>query len=153
MATEVDFHIESAASAAAASLMAALDQDLLRRYPGMPVSGIDVPAFEAAGGLFAIGYMGGTPAVCGAFLPYEGAAEIKRMFVVPAFRGRGLGRRMLRFLEEEALRRGFTRGVLETGTQQPEALGLYASAGWRRIPTFGPYVGSPVSTCFDKQLG
>ena len=151
--TEVDFHIESAAAPVAAGLITALDQDLLRRYPGMSANGFDTAAFAAAGGVFAVGSIGGEPAVCGAFQAYGGAAEIKRMFVVPAFRGRGLGRRMLQFLEQEAARRGFTRGVLETGTQQPEAIGLYASAGWRRIPTFGPYVGSPVSTCFEKRLG
>jgi GNAT superfamily N-acetyltransferase len=151
--TEVDFHIESAASPAAARLVAALDQDLLRRYPDMPVAGIDAAALEAARGVFAGGYVGGEAAVCGAFVPYEDAVEIKRMFVVPGFRGRGLGRHLLQFLEAEAVRRGFTRGVLETGTQQPEAISLYASAGWRRIPTFGPYIGSPVSTCFEKRLG
>ena len=97
---KIDFHIESAASPGVARLMAALDQDLLRRYPGMPVNGVDAAEFAAAGGVFGVGYVGGEPAVCGALRPYEGAAEIKRMFVMPAFRGRGLGRRMLQFLEQ-----------------------------------------------------
>ncbi len=149
---DVDIRVEPAASQAAASLMAALDAELRRRYPGMPTNGIDPTSFEARGGVFAIGYVGGEPAVCGAFRPYEDAAELKRMFVAPAFRGRGLGRRMLRFLERAAAQRGFARAMLETGTQQPEAIGLYRSQGWRPIPSYGPYVGDPLSVCFEKHL-
>jgi GNAT superfamily N-acetyltransferase len=152
MMDKIDIRIERASSPASGRLIAALDQDIVGRYPGMAVNGIDVAGFEADGGVFAIGYVDGEPAMCGAFRRYKDAAEIKRMFVVPAFRGCGLGRRMLRFLEDEAARRGFARAILETGKKQVEAIGLYASAGWQPMPPFGPYVDSPISTCFEKRL-
>jgi GNAT superfamily N-acetyltransferase len=119
---KIDIRIERASSPAAGRLIAALDQDIVGRYPGMAVNGIDVAGFEADGGVFAIGYVDGEPAMCGAFRRYKDAAEIKRMFVVPAVRGCGLGRRMLRFLEDEAARRGFARAMLETGKKQVEAI-------------------------------
>ena len=148
----VEYRIESAGSAAADRLIAALDDELSRQYPGLPVNGIDVADFEAGGGVFAVGYVDGEPAVCGAFRPWEDAAEIKRMFVLPSQRGRGLGRRMLAFLEAEAARRGYARAVLETGNLQREAIGLYRAMGWTPISIFGPYVGSPISVCFEKRL-
>jgi GNAT superfamily N-acetyltransferase len=146
------FRIESPGSAAAQSLIAALDDDIVRRYPGEPTNGIDVAGFEAAGGVFVICYVNDMPVACGAFRPFEGAAEIKRMYVVPSMRGRGLARAMLDFLEAEAARRGFSRAVLETGRIMTEALGLYRSAGWRETAVFGPYVGDPKSICFEKHL-
>lgn len=150
---EIEIRVEAASSPAAGALIAALDDDLRHRYPGEPTNGIDAGSFEADGGVFAVGYVGGEPAVCGAFRPYEKAAEIKRMFVAPAFRGRGLGRLMLQFLEREAARRGFARAILETGTGQPEAIRLYRAQGWQPIAAFGPYVGDPLSVCFEKPLG
>ncbi len=82
----------------------------------------------------------------------EHVAEIKRMFVTPAARGHGVGRVLLRALEAEARRLGVNRLVLETGTRQPEALGLYETAGFSTISPFGEYVGSPLSVCMAKDL-
>jgi hypothetical protein len=59
---------------------------------------------------------------------------------------------MLRFLEAEAARRGYRRGVLETGERMPEAIALYASERWTRIEPFGPYAGDPRAVCFEKSL-
>jgi GNAT superfamily N-acetyltransferase len=146
------FRIESAGSQAAQSLMAGLDEDIMRRYPGEPTNGIDVSEFEAAGGVFVVCYVNDMPVACGAFRPFEGSAEIKRMYVVPQLRGRGLARATLDFLEAEAARRGFSRAILETGRIMTEALGLYRSRGWKEIPVFGPYVGDPKSICFEKYL-
>ena len=146
------FRIESPGSAAAQSLMAALDEEILRRYPGEPTHGIEVAEFEAAGGMFAVCYVNDMPVACGAFRPFEGSAEIKRMYVLPSMRGRGLARAMLDFLEAEAERRGFSRAILETGRIMAEALGLYRSRGWTEILVFGPYVGDPKSICFEKYL-
>lgn len=144
--------IESAASPAAQNLMAALDDDIMRRYPGEPTNGIDAADFEAAGGVFVVCYVDDLPAACGAIRPFEGSAEIKRMYVVPALRGRGLARAMLAFLEAEAARRGYKRAILETGREMPEPLALYRSEGWREIPVFGQYIGDPKSICFEKPL-
>jgi putative acetyltransferase len=144
--------IESAGSPAAQKLIAGLDADIRSRYPGEPVNGIDVAAFESAGGVFVVGYEGDLPVACGAFRPFEGAAEIKRMFVAKKFRGRGLSRQILAFLVVEAARRGFARAILETGRQMTEALGLYRSEGFSEIPVFGPYIGDPKSICFEKHL-
>ena len=83
----------------------------------------------------------GTPVGCGALRPLEpGAAELKRMYVVPAARGRGVSRLLLVALEAEAAARGWTTLRLETGTRQPAAVGLYTAAGYRPVEAFGHYV-------------
>ncbi|HEX8642349.1 MAG TPA: GNAT family N-acetyltransferase [Allosphingosinicella sp.] len=147
----LDIRIESARSSAALALAAALDALITRLYPGLPVNGVE-PDFDAAGGVYAIGYANGQPVASGALRDEGGAAEIKRMYVVPAVRGRGYARAMLAFLEAEAARRGFARAILETGDRQPEAIALYRSAGWAQTDCYGPYVGEPVSLCFAKAL-
>jgi GNAT superfamily N-acetyltransferase len=84
--------------------------------------------------------------------PGETAAELKRMYVLPEQRGRGIGKRILAEIESHARRRGIHRMRLETGTLQPEAVGLYERAGYRQIPNFGPYAGSETSLCFERVL-
>jgi len=82
----------------------------------------------------------------------EGVAELKRMYVAPAFRGNGLSRLILTALEDIAVARGLRRLVLETGVQQPEAIGLYVSAGYEPIANFGLYADEPGSRCFARTL-
>jgi GNAT superfamily N-acetyltransferase len=82
----------------------------------------------------------------------ESAVEVKRMFVEPDCRGRGIARRLLAELEECARRAGYSVARLETGVRQPEAIGLYESAGYRRIPNYGMYAGIADSACFEKSL-
>ena len=79
-------------------------------------------------------------------------AEIKRMYTLPAMRGRGLAGRLLAALEDEARELGARRLVLETGERQPESLAVYRRAGFVEIPLFGEYVGSPLSICMEKHL-
>jgi ribosomal protein S18 acetylase RimI-like enzyme len=81
------------------------------------------------------------------------AAEIKRMYVVPAARRTGLARRMLEHLEATARQAGADLMVLETGIEQPEAIALYRSAGYEPVTKFGHYAWSPKSRCFGKPLG
>ena len=64
----------------------------------------------------------------------------------------GCSRIVLTGLEEHARSLGWTRLLLETGDQQPEAIGLYTSAGYERIPNFGHYADSDISLCFAKDL-
>ena len=93
----------------------------------------------------------GRAVACGAWQPLgPGVAELKRMYVRPAFRGRGIARQLIVALEEEALAGGRPVLRLETGTYLPAAISLYRSAGYVPIPVFGEYVGNPYSVCFEK---
>ena len=88
----------------------------------------------------------GTPLGCGALRALGGsAAEVKRMYVVPEARGRGISKALLAALEDAARQRGWTTLRLETGPMQPEAVGLYTSAGYRPIAALGDYVGDPAA--------
>jgi GNAT superfamily N-acetyltransferase len=150
--SEIEFRIESPSSKAAVALIAELDRELAATYPGYPVNGIDAAAFDAGEGVFVVGYVGGEPAATGAFRPHEDAAEIKRMFVARRHRGLGLSRHMLRFLECEAFRQGYRRGLLETGIKQVAAVALYESEGWKPTTPFGDYAVNPSSRCYGKSL-
>jgi GNAT superfamily N-acetyltransferase len=90
---------------------------------------------------------------CGAFrMLDEVTAEVKRMYVDPAVRGRGVGREILDHLESAAHALGARRLVLETGTLQAEAISLYRRAGFKPIDCFGEYATSPTSLCFEKEI-
>jgi len=80
------------------------------------------------------------------------SAEIKRMYVVETYRGRGAARVVLAALEHHAIAQGWTVLRLETGPLQHEAIGLYTSAGYARIPNFGAYVGAAQSLYFERRL-
>jgi GNAT superfamily N-acetyltransferase len=86
----------------------------------------------------------GTPLGCDALRSLgNGVAEVKRMYVEPVARGRGVSKAVLAALEDAARERGWTTLRLETGPLQPEAVGLYSGAGYRPIVAFGAYVGDP----------
>ncbi len=90
---------------------------------------------------------------CGALrIDAEGYGEVKRMFVLPRARGLKLGRRILDRLEEEARREGLRCLRLETGVHQPEALGLYRTAGFVEREPFGEYGPDPLSVFMEKRL-
>ncbi|WP_216317622.1 GNAT family N-acetyltransferase [Deinococcus aestuarii] len=95
----------------------------------------------------------GTLLACGALKRIEpDAAEVKRMYTVPEARGRGLGRQILAALIERGRALGYARLVLETGDLQAEAIHLYESAGFTRIPNYGYYVGIGNSLCYELPL-
>lgn len=116
--------------------------------------------FTAPRGYFAIGYVDGEPAACGGWRAREGGepglrdgdAEIKRMYVRDAHRGRGHARALLAHLEDTAAAAGRRRVVLETGTRQPEAIALYESAGYAPAEKFGLYREEPGSRCYARAL-
>lgn len=93
------------------------------------------------------------PIGCGAFKPFfENGVEMKRVFVKPSFRGRGISKRVMAELEKWAVEKGCIRAVLETGTNQPEAISLYEGIGYSRRENFEPYVGLKESICYEKAL-
>jgi GNAT superfamily N-acetyltransferase len=90
---------------------------------------------------------------CGAIRRIDDdTAEVKRMYVAPAGRRRGIARRILSELERRAREFGYRKVWLETGIGQPEAMALYEACGYRRMAAYGPYVGNPTSVCFEKLL-
>jgi GNAT superfamily N-acetyltransferase len=99
----------------------------------------------------------GTALGCGALRALgDGAGEVKRMYVAPSARSRGVGKAVLAGLEEAARDRGWTTLLLETGPRQPEAVSLYSAAGYRPIPAFGDYVDAADaedSLFFERILG
>lgn len=89
---------------------------------------------------------------CAALVVQPEHGEIKRMFVQPALRGRGVAKALYARLEAEALRRGCTRLRLETGIRQPEALAFYERLGFQRRAPFGDYREDPLSVFMERPL-
>ncbi len=95
----------------------------------------------------------GTPIGCGAVRRIgDRTGELKRMYVVPSQRSRGVGRAVLDALEDEARSLDLSRLLLETGVRQQTAIAMYERAGFSRVPAYGEYVGSPLSVCMRKDL-
>jgi GNAT superfamily N-acetyltransferase len=135
------------------ALIAELDAELARHYPREHMHGLH-PNEETDPRLrFFVLEVDDKVVGCGALREVApGMAELKRMFVRPAERGRGYGRLLLEHLEREAAGTGIGRLRLETGPAQREAIALYRSAGFVDIPLYGEYIGSPVAVCMEKQL-
>jgi len=137
----------------AATLRTAQQRELRERYGdddiGHAMTGEQVVAMVLL-------HVDGEPVACGALRDAldlgVGTGELKRMFVLPEHRGRGYSRRVLMELERVAHDQGFGRLVLETGPLQPEAIGLYLSAGYVPTDNYGEYVGVVDSRCFAKDL-
>lgn len=126
------------------------------------VTYLDPAMFEPPQGLYLIVYDDlGAPVATGGWRGQDrndegyadGDAELKRMYVVPEARGRGLSRRVLAALEDDAHAAGRTRMVLETGSKQPEAIALYESSGYEPCAKFGHYRFHELSRCYAKPLG
>ncbi|MFF7164288.1 GNAT family N-acetyltransferase [Streptomyces sp. NPDC008086] len=122
---------------------------------------LDVTDFRPPNGLYLIAYDElGTPVASGGWRSQDengegnadGDAELKRMYVIEQMRGRGLARRILAALEEDARDAGRRRMVLETGAKQPEAVALYTSSGYEPCEKFGFYRFHELSLCYAKAL-
>jgi GNAT superfamily N-acetyltransferase len=142
-------------SSDAKRLIAALDAGLAELYPPEQRFGPNLKAqhLEGGRGTFLVARDGGRAVGCGAIRLIDAtSAEVKRMYVEPDQRGRGVGRAVLARLEAAAAQLGARRLVLETGTHSPEALALYGRAGFTQIDCWGEYATSPTSVCLEKKL-
>jgi GNAT superfamily N-acetyltransferase len=151
----VEISRERYGSAVARPLTDALKAELLARNDGVDGFGDEPPPsdFEPPAGAFLVAAHDGRPIGCGGVCRYDDeTAELRRMYVAPEARGNGVSRRVLTALEAEARSLGYRALRLETGDRQHEAIGLYTSAGFSRIPAYGPYVDDPRSICFEKEL-
>jgi putative acetyltransferase len=146
--------VENAGGPDATRLIRQLDDDLLRRYPALrKTHGLVPEDLNDPGFTFLLARADGRGVGCGALRVLEpGIGEVKRMFVIPEFRRSGIARRILEALESRARESGHTFVRLETSTGQPEAIGLYRSAGYHEIAPFGEYAGNPFSVCFERCL-
>jgi putative acetyltransferase len=98
-------------------------------------------------------YETGRPIGCGAIKAFgDEAMEVKRMYVSPDGRNKGIATRVLTELETWAFELGYAKCVLETGKRQPEAIALYEKNGYQRTENYGQYVGVENSVCFEKNL-
>lgn len=143
----------------AVALVARVQAEYVERYGSPDESPVEAAYFDPPSGLFLVGYADGVPVATGAWkqshvraLGGVSCAEIKRMYVVPEQRGRGVSRVVLAELERTAAAAGHDVLVLETGLKQPEAIGLYESSGYVPVPAFGHYSGSELSRTFGKRI-
>lgn len=132
------------------SLVKSLDADLQIR------DGNDHPFFAQYNKLdnikyAVVAYLDEIPVGCGAIKQYdENTMEVKRMFVNPEFRGKGIATKVLIELENWTRELNFSKCILETGKKQPEAMRLYQKNGYKSIPNFEQYKNVESSVCFEK---
>ena len=141
-------------SAGASSLLRELDAALWEHpYPPQSRHAFTVERLLRENVSFFVGRVDGDPAACGGLKLFGSEyGEVKRMYVHPVHRGRGLGRAILSHLAEYAQQREVSMLRLETGIYQVEAIGLYESWGFQRRPPFGEYREDPLSVYFEKRL-
>jgi putative acetyltransferase len=136
------------------ALIAELDQLMTELYPAESNHLVDVDALAGPDVVFIAAATAVETLGCGGIMIREGGyAEVKRIYVSPRARGRGLGRRLLARLESEARACGMTLLRLETGRQQTEALALFAASGFSPCGPFGDYPpDDPHSVFLEKRL-
>ncbi|SMO83139.1 Acetyltransferase (GNAT) family protein [Geodermatophilus aquaeductus] len=141
----------------ARDLVARVQQEYVARYGGPDEAAVDPAEFVPPAGVFLVAEVGGQPAACGAWRRHvEGddptAVEVKRVYVDPAFRRRGLAQVVVAALEESARRAGYRSVVLNSGDRQPEALALYGALGYTPVPGYGIYAGGAGAVFLGKEL-
>ncbi|RDC56922.1 N-acetyltransferase [Pedobacter chinensis] len=100
-----------------------------------------------------VAYQNEHPVGCGAIKSFsETAVEVKRMFVHPGHRKKGIAAKILHELENWTKELGFSECVLETGKKQPEAISLYQKVGYQITPNYGQYIGIDNSVCMARPL-
>ncbi|MFO0783944.1 MAG: GNAT family N-acetyltransferase [Phycisphaerales bacterium] len=143
----------AAASPEARALFAALDADISARYPGAPVHGLQEHEYHSPSIHCFVGWLHNQPVASGVLRVLDATTgEVKRMYVAPALRGQGISRAMLHALEDHARALQLRTVVLETGVKQPEAIGLYESAGYLPMERYGEFIECVDSVCYRKML-
>lgn len=100
-----------------------------------------------------VAYQDNVPVGSGAIKHYENdVVEVKRMYVPPVYRGKGIASVVLKELEVWAKELQYNKAILETGKKMPEAISVYKKNDYSIIPNYGPYAGVHESVCFEKIL-
>jgi GNAT superfamily N-acetyltransferase len=136
------------------ALIAEIQADLTERYGGPDDTPVDPAEFHLPSGVFLAATVDAEVIGCAGLRRHSSdAVELKRMYIRPAHRRRGLARALLHEVERWAIELGATRIVLETGDEQFEAVALYTACGYEPIPGYGFYRDHPGSRTFAKSLG
>jgi GNAT superfamily N-acetyltransferase len=134
-------------------LIERVQQEYVVRYGGRDAAVVDPAEFSPPLGLFLVAEVDGVPAGCGGWRSFgDGVAEVKRMYVEPASRRRGIAALVLAELERSAAAAGHRQLVLNSGDRQPEALALYDRAGYTPVAGYGVYADSPGAVFLGKEL-
>ncbi len=157
-------------------LAAALWAELSTIYPEMTAPPFPPRDIVGERAVFMVASLGGIAIGCGAIRPLPAefhptamanlpptgetpaatsapiVGEVKRMYVAPAARGRGVAAAILRTLEAWAAKCGYATLRLETGERQPHAVRLYERSGYHRIAPYGHHAADPLALCFEKSL-
>jgi GNAT superfamily N-acetyltransferase len=134
-------------------LIERVQQEYVVRYGGRDAAVVDAAESPPPLGLFLVAEVGGVPAGCGGWRARgHGTAELKRMYVEPAFRRRGIAAELLAELERTAAAAGHQRLLLNSGDRQPEALALYDRAGYTPVAGYGVYADEPGAVFLGKEL-
>lgn len=153
MKNNVTIQLESTRGNGVSELISALDSYLSGLYPPESNHFLDLEQLAGSAIRFFVARRAGSAVACGALrIDAEGYGEVKRMYVVPAARGQGLGRAILARIEDEARREGLRLTRLETGIHQAEAIALYRACGYAECPPFGEYRADPLSRFMEKPL-
>jgi GNAT superfamily N-acetyltransferase len=138
----------------ARELVGRVQREYVTRYGGPDEAVVDPAEFVPPVGLFLVAEVAGVPAGCGAWRVHgPGVAEVKRVYVEPAFRRQGLAQLLMAELEDAAAAAGHRSVVLNSGSEQPEALALYAALGYTPVPGYGVYADAPGAVFLGRQLG
>ncbi len=134
-------------------LIKELDNYLATLYPPESRHGLDIPALLHKSVTVFLARLDNEPVGCGGVKLFpQGYAEVKRMYIKPAFRGKGIGKKILNQIELSAKHANIYTVRIETGIYQPEAIGLYEKIGFYRVPPFGEYKPDPLSLFLEKNL-
>jgi putative acetyltransferase len=134
-----------------AALIEELETHLASLYARESRHGFSIDKLISENVAFFVVRVDGAAAGCGGIKLFGSEfGELKRMYVRPAFRGRGLGRLLVDRLADHARSRGITILRLETGIYQREAIALYEKLGFKQIQPFGHYTNDPVSRCYER---
>lgn len=137
----------------AAALLDAFFREQVARYGFAEPVDLDPDVYDEPNGIFVVIYRSGRPVGCGAcrrFDPQRGTFEIKKTYLVPEARGRGLGRRLLDMLEQTAIAGGARRIILETGVRNVAALGLFTSTGYKPMARYVAGRDPAINRAFEK---
>ncbi|NEU75493.1 GNAT family N-acetyltransferase [Hassallia byssoidea VB512170] len=153
MSSKLVIYPENPTCAAIQELITELDNHLAALYPPESRHGLNIQALLNKSVTVFLAKLDDKPVGCGAlklFAPLY--AEVKRMYIKPAFRGKGIGKKILNEIELSAKQANIYTLRIETGIYQLEAIGLYEKLGFYRIPAFGDYKPDSLSLFFEKKL-